>query len=255
MRQQQGGMPFALPQDMWGHRMLHWLPDSVKTVMFDPDRNDAWKGMAKEVLLRRDSAIIGCSIEIIVSLGAIVLYDLRRSIVIPILNTGLAALSGIGLQGALTLTLWKIQVHGIITTGLMIAALLNFCCEALFTHAGMGSESLPGWFVLALLFIPYSLNLFCSFLSLLLQASLSDLLELEEQTSGLAEQGQIEEQVSQLTGTETCCVCMDRRKDAVFTTCGHKACCIVCAQQLHARGRSCPVCRKFIGGVVKVFDT
>lgn len=254
MRQQQQ-MPFALPQELWNHRMLHMLPEPVKQVLFDPDRDDAWKALSKEVLLRRDSAIIGCTVEIVVSLGSIVLYDLRRSILIPILNLALAILSLVGLNGAVTLALRKIQVHGIITTGLMIAALLNFVCEAVFTHAGMGNESLPGWVILALLFIPYSLNLFCSFLSLMLQGSLSDLLDMEEATSGLAPAEQLEEQVNQMRGTDVCCVCLDRRKDAIFTPCGHKAVCVACGEALRSRSRTCPVCRQTIASVVKVYES
>merc|ERR1719158_1999815 len=126
------------------------------------------------------------------------LYDVRRSLLIPILNTTLTILSAIGLHGAMTLSLKRIQIHGIITTGLIIACILNFIAEALLTSAGVGSDTLPGWVVLTMLLVPYSLNLGCSALSLMLATVLSDFLTLEEQSSGMLSSEQIEQQAMQV---------------------------------------------------------
>jgi len=167
----------------------------------------------------------------------------------------LTLLSGIGLHGALTLSLPRIQTHGIFTTGLIIACLLHFVAEALLTHSGIGSDTMPNWFVLLLLLVPYSLNLACSVMNLLLGSVLSEFLLVEEQASGLLDSERIEQQAEDLRGQDLCCVCMDQRKDAVVTPCGHRAMCVRCGDMLKARGRKCPMCRQPISGIVRVFDT
>lgn len=43
-----------------------------------------------------------------------------------------------------------------------------------------------------------------------------------------------------LTDTDTCIICMDRKKDTVITVCGHLGYCGVCALNL----TQCPICRK-----------
>ncbi|CAE8680853.1 unnamed protein product, partial [Polarella glacialis] len=126
---------------------------------------------------------------------------------------------------------------------------------AMLTHAGLGSDTLPGWLVLLLLFVPYSLNLCCSILSLYLGSALSDYLEKEDSKCGLLASERIEMQADRLNGQDTCCVCMDKRKDSVLTPCGHRAVCSECGETLKARSRKCPVCRQTITGVVRVFDS
>eukprot|EP00435_Cladocopium_sp_Y103_P026367 s2607_g6.t1 len=125
----------------------------------------------------------------------------------------------------------------------------------LLSHAGLGSNTLPGWLVLIVLFVPYSLNLACSVMSLRLGNTLSDFLEEEDLNCGLASDDRLAEQAEQVSGQDRCCVCMDQRKDSVITPCGHRAVCIVCANVLKGRGRQCPVCRSPITGVVRVFDS
>lgn len=119
----------------------------------------------------------------------------------------------------------------------------------------MATGPMPGWAVLMILFAPYSINLACSAQSLLLQASLAELLHLDEQRSGLLPQDVLEALASNMRGSDLCCVCMDTKKDAVLTPCGHRAICVGCGDELHRRGRGCPVCRQTISGVVRVFDS
>mmetsp|Transcript_139311 Transcript_139311/g.444639 ORF Transcript_139311/g.444639 Transcript_139311/m.444639 type:complete len:245 (+) Transcript_139311:143-877(+) len=238
-----------------GHRFMEQLPAYTKSIMFETTTDERFNNLREEVLRKRDSAIIGCITEIIVSLASMSLFDLRRSVLIPILNITLVILSGVGLHGALTLSLREVQAHGVVTTGLIIACVLNMFAEAFLTHAGMATGPLPGWIVLCLLLTPYSLNLGCSLLSLMLQAALGELLEIEDEKSGLLSADQIEAQAAELSGSDVCCVCMDKRKDAVLTPCGHRAVCVQCGDSLQSRKRNCPVCRQYINGVVRVFDS
>lgn len=237
------------------HRCVEWLEDATSSLMLHPNENEELEELRQEVMQRRDVAIIACSVEIVVSVASMALYDLRRTILVPIANTVLTLLASVGLHGALRLRLPQIQVHGIVTTGLLIACLGNFLCEELLSHAGLGSNTLPGWLVLIVLFVPYSLNLACSVMSLRLGNTLSEFLEEEDLNCGLASDDRLAEQAEQVSGQDRCCVCMDQRKDSVITPCGHRAVCIVCANVLKGRGRQCPVCRSAIIGVVRVFDS
>jgi len=235
------------------HQILDKLPPAMHNLMFNVYEDANLERLRKLTLSRRDNAILSCSVEIAVSIAAVGLYDLRRSILVPIANLGLALLSLIGLLGALKLHLRQIQIHGTVTTGLLIACILNFLAEALLTRTGIGSAAMPGWVVLIVFFIPYSLNLVCSIISLLLGDILAKFLELEEQKSTLAPTELIEQQVREGRGSDICCICMERRKDAVFTPCGHRVVCVNCGDRLKS-SRRCPVCRQDIHTVVRVFD-
>lgn len=237
------------------HYFTNWLRPGLQRTVLTSTESPPLEKLRQDLLVHRDTAIIGCFTEIGVSAFSIVLYDIRRSILVPIVNTGLALLAAIGLHGALTLSIRRIQAHAIITSGLLIACLLNFFAEALLTEAGIGSASLPGWVVLLLLVVPYSVNLFCSLLSLRLLSTLWDFQSLEEQSGGILSPQQIEQQAIQMSGQDMCCVCMDRPKEAIFTPCGHRSVCHECGIALQDLGRRCPVCRASIGAVVRVYDT
>eukprot|EP00913_Durusdinium_trenchii_P033365 g31234.t2 len=123
------------------HRCLQWLDDGHASLMLDANENQELEelrqeppqlglGDISEVMARRDSAIVACIVEIVVSAAAMALYDLRRTLLVPLANSVLIILASVGLHGALRLELVKVQAHGIVTTGLLIACLGNFLCEA-----------------------------------------------------------------------------------------------------------------------------
>lgn len=237
------------------HRFVGRLPADVRSLVLSAHDDARAEHLRERLLLRRDRAINGCLLEIGMSMAAMALYDIRRSILVPIMNSILTLVSSIGLRGALVLQLRQVQVHGILTTGLLIAVVLNFLAEALLTESGLGSDTLPSWVVLIVLLVPYSVNLACSVMSLLLASSLTEFLEADASASGLLKNDQLEQQAIELSGQDVCCVCMSAQKDSVLTPCGHKAMCLSCGEQLRSRGRQCPLCRSHIIGVVKVFES
>ncbi|CAK9143995.1 unnamed protein product [Ilex paraguariensis] len=51
-----------------------------------------------------------------------------------------------------------------------------------------------------------------------------------------------------------CVICYDEPRDCFFIPCGHCATCYVCAQRImDGERKACPVCRKFINKVRKLF--
>eukprot|EP00271_Cylindrocystis_brebissonii_P019626 TRINITY_DN6042_c0_g1_i4.p1 TRINITY_DN6042_c0_g1~~TRINITY_DN6042_c0_g1_i4.p1 ORF type:complete len:472 (+),score=75.55 TRINITY_DN6042_c0_g1_i4:180-1595(+) len=59
----------------------------------------------------------------------------------------------------------------------------------------------------------------------------------------------------QAEGTDrACAVCLDAKKDAILLECGHLVTCYSCGMSLLSTRPSCPVCRKRISRVVKVYD-
>ncbi|CAK9227628.1 unnamed protein product [Sphagnum jensenii] len=55
---------------------------------------------------------------------------------------------------------------------------------------------------------------------------------------------------------ELCVVCLMRRRRAAFIYCGHRVCCVTCAQQVEqGTNPRCPVCRQTVSGIVRVFDS
>ena len=49
---------------------------------------------------------------------------------------------------------------------------------------------------------------------------------------------------------DTCAICMQGERDAVFVPCGHLVACMGCAQQL---SQTCPICKQAVGRVQRVF--
>lgn len=64
------------------------------------------------------------------------------------------------------------------------------------------------------------------------------------------------EDLSAIPEGELCVVCFSRRRRAAFIICGHRVCCVGCAQRVE-RGVDprCPVCRQIVTGTVRVFDS
>jgi len=56
--------------------------------------------------------------------------------------------------------------------------------------------------------------------------------------------------------TKTCTTCCDRAKDAIFVhgRVSHRACCYPCAKLIFAQKGVCPVCRRKIEKITKLFE-
>ena len=54
-------------------------------------------------------------------------------------------------------------------------------------------------------------------------------------------------------GTAECVICMEERADAVCVPCGHNAACITCLEDIKRSTGNCPVCRKALREVVKLY--
>tara|TARA_B100001093_G_C26775959_1_gene992389 strand:- start:864 stop:1235 length:372 start_codon:yes stop_codon:yes gene_type:complete len=55
-----------------------------------------------------------------------------------------------------------------------------------------------------------------------------------------------------------CVICLDKEKTTAFFRCGHKVCCHDCAKNILKNNnkelRKCPVCRKVVGGILRIYD-
>uniref|UniRef100_T1JDT2 RING-type domain-containing protein n=1 Tax=Strigamia maritima TaxID=126957 RepID=T1JDT2_STRMM len=50
-----------------------------------------------------------------------------------------------------------------------------------------------------------------------------------------------------------CAVCMDHIRDCVFNPCHHLSTCVKCGHLLLSRGEGCPICRKDIVEIIRIF--
>ena len=53
--------------------------------------------------------------------------------------------------------------------------------------------------------------------------------------------------------TLVCIICMDRSRDALIRPCNHMVVCYACATLLLQRRETCPICRKKIDDVIRVY--
>ena len=55
-----------------------------------------------------------------------------------------------------------------------------------------------------------------------------------------------------------CVICLDNEKTTAFFRCGHKVCCHECAKNILKNNdpeqKKCPVCRKVVGGILRIYD-
>ena len=55
-----------------------------------------------------------------------------------------------------------------------------------------------------------------------------------------------------------CVICLDKEKTTAFFRCGHKVCCHECAKNILTNKdtdlKKCPVCRKVVGGILRIYD-
>lgn len=218
--------------------------------------DDANIEMLRCTLLRkRNLAMAGCCVEIVVAIASMALYDVERTLIVPVGNLLIMTLSAIGLRGAITLTGKLIILHGVVTTGIIIAAILYSLVDAVFSRADREHQPLPTWMVLALLLLPYTLDLFCSLLSLSLSDALTEFFEAEAEASGLLSEDELAQRAERMRSEDVCCVCANAPKNAVLAPCGHKAFCFPCAKLLQSHGRNCPICRSDIESVVRVYES
>lgn len=64
------------------------------------------------------------------------------------------------------------------------------------------------------------------------------------------------EDMADIPDGELCVVCLLRRRRAAFIHCGHRVCCVGCAQHVEQGDNPrCPVCRQTVTGIVRVFDS
>jgi len=57
-----------------------------------------------------------------------------------------------------------------------------------------------------------------------------------------------------VNSTEECVVCMSAAKSIAVIPCGHKCCCVGCADVLQTTFSSCPICRAPIQDLCKIFE-
>ncbi|CAK9873040.1 unnamed protein product [Sphagnum jensenii] len=59
-----------------------------------------------------------------------------------------------------------------------------------------------------------------------------------------------------ISDEDLCVVCLLRRRQAAFIQCGHRVCCVPCAQRVEQGSNPlCPVCRQIVTSIVRVFDS
>ena len=58
-----------------------------------------------------------------------------------------------------------------------------------------------------------------------------------------------------LTFTEECAICMERMRNSVICPCHHLVACYECTKVLLNRKDACPICRKDITEVIKVYHS
>ncbi|CAM8979097.1 unnamed protein product [Rhodiola kirilowii] len=60
---------------------------------------------------------------------------------------------------------------------------------------------------------------------------------------------------TELYDGKVCIICYDEERNCFFVPCGHCATCITCAKRIFdGESKTCPVCRRYIGKVKKLFE-
>lgn len=235
----------------WPGRLAADMQDKV----LEPISDEALEEKRMLLLKRRDLALACCTLEIGLSLLCMPISEAEGSMIYFGFASALCLLSVVGLTGAAGLILQRIQIHGVVTSGLIMAFVMSFLMDALFSVNGVATGPFPAWLVCVVFLVPYSVNFACSMVSLSLGGALQDFLQLQELSVGLLSEQELEANLNQLAGQDKCCVCMDAPKNTAFIPCGHRCACAKCAENMRSVSRRCPVCRQDIQSAQRIFDT
>jgi len=64
----------------------------------------------------------------------------------------------------------------------------------------------------------------------------------------------IEEDIA-ISKETLCIICCDKVVSPLFYPCGHRVCCQECAEKVKQITKICPICRKPVKEIVKVYST
>lgn len=201
------------------------------------------------VLRKRNAVIAGCVMQIVMSVVSISLYAVRETLLVPIGSAFISCMALCGFKGAARLKTPLILLHGVVTSGVLLAVILYSTMETLFGKVD-SATTLPDGVILLLFCIPYGVDLVVSVWALQLGDALMEL--------GRRMGDQDRANVDPLHGPwgdpnqPSCCVCMDRPQNTALIPCGHKVVCFPCSQNFP--GRPCPVCRRRVDTVTRIWD-
>eukprot|EP00440_Ansanella_granifera_P013115 gb/GFBE01014252.1/.p1 GENE.gb/GFBE01014252.1/~~gb/GFBE01014252.1/.p1 ORF type:complete len:252 (+),score=44.19 gb/GFBE01014252.1/:1-756(+) len=238
------------------YRCTHRIYPNMAAVLFDAELPDSVKEASDLVLKRREQVFWATGAEFVVIAVSFISYDLRRSIVIPVVSTLLLGLAAVGMHGAMVVSQKQTIAHAMFSAAISAAVCVNFCIETLAGVIEQTAHMPPRWLLFLALVLPYFAVLCLAVVSARFSLALGQLQEaLDEESDSEMSSEEIEARAESLQGQDICCVCYSAKKDAALVPCGHKSMCLRCSSQMQSRGLACPVCRAPIQSVLRVYDS
>jgi len=227
-----------------------------RAFLVTPNLNEDLEQLRHELVLKRWRAVWAAGVQGLVAALCIFSYVGRPSRMVLSVSALQMFLAMLGLRGAMMLRGCIVAVHLMLMSGMTGAYLLANAVQALFVKDSMLYGSvLSAMSLVILLCLIFNMHLGMA----LLEYHHALAAQMSSDESG-SEEDEVDVEAAcaraaPLSLEPRCCICMDRLKDGVITPCGHKCICTLCGERLMARGVGCPVCRRPIVSVVRVYES
>lgn len=174
--------------------------------------------------------------------GIILSLLIRRRVLLVIQHILIIIFAIVGLAGFNYKEKHCILIHGFCT----LALSLGITIYELIAKSILNQLNFEVFFLL-----PFVLDMIVGFASFIyvikLDKPVNEYSEIPETTY----QGYL---TQNLIGTSTCCICCVKPADYAAVPCGHKSFCNLCMDRFTKGRSSCPICRKTINDLVKIYE-
>lgn len=245
--------------------------------------------MPEDIKAARNFAIRLAIPELICSLAAFALYEVRRGRIILALNFFNFVFTGIGIRSKLQLNYWGLMAHGTYCTAIIGGFYIYILIEYFLTQgresgtAGNRDEkaqkqALGDTTVMIIASLPLLMLFFMGIFSMKLLFRIDEEYEQRKVHSEDAQPRDLEfgetapsdkdnnspadefyheilDVSEEARDGSVCVICMEKPKDSLFYPCGHMCVCGPCGKLFmgQARHKLCPICRVRIVNIVKVY--
>nr|ABR27275.1 hypothetical protein [Nyctotherus ovalis] len=207
--------------------------------------------ISAELLNKRNHALLFNCLQLCSAIIGLLSYFLEKDVSYLFVNVVVFLIGLIGLYGALKVHQYLIGINGFVSAGCIGAFLVLQVLQMLFL-IGYEDVSNSSFERIKLFFlnVPYMIDLASGIFSLKLLISVLE--SQEESKCGCLLKKLQYISVFHCHYSRNCVVCKTRKRDMLFTDCGHKCLCKECKDEYMRKYNICPVCKKNVRRCIQV---
>jgi Zinc finger, C3HC4 type (RING finger) len=174
-------------------------------------------------------------------IGLLLAVMIRKSKVLIAIHTLIMIFTVLGVSGYKNQSQIFVLIHGYLTSILSISIFIYYIIQQIIVQGNILEIFLT---------MPFIVDAFVGVMSLLFINKLWDKTAVNPEDPSNST-GDLSEK---LLRSNKCCVCKDKVPNVVIYACGHKCLCFNCSLSFTKNRSTCPICRKTIADVIRVYE-